>query len=63
MTHRDETGRKTTSVTDKKIQQARQMVLANRRVIIDEVASSLQIRRGSAYQLIQREFNRSLVAL
>ncbi|PNF32930.1 hypothetical protein B7P43_G01869 [Cryptotermes secundus] len=34
--------------TDEKIQQAREMVLANRRVAIDEVACSLQIIHDSA---------------
>ena len=38
-----------------KIQQARQMVLANRRVAIDEVACSLWISHGSAYQIIHEE--------
>ena len=40
-----------TSTTDKKIQQAREMVMVNQRVIIDEVTRSLQISRGSAYQI------------
>ena len=37
------------------IQQAREMVLANRRVVIDEVACSLQISHVSAYQIIHDE--------
>ena len=41
--------------TDEKIQQAREMVRANRRVAIDEVACSVQISHGSAYQIIHDE--------
>jgi hypothetical protein len=44
-----------TSITDEKIQQAREMVLANRRVAINEVAYSVQISHGSAYQIIHDE--------
>jgi hypothetical protein len=36
--HEEGTGCLSTSTTDKKIQQAREMVLANRRVAIDDVA-------------------------
>ena len=55
MTHEHGAGRLSTSTTDEKIQQAREMVLANRRVAIDEVACSLQISHGSAYQIIHDE--------
>ena len=47
VTHEEGAGRKSTSTTDEKIQQAREMVLANRRVTIDELASSLQISHDS----------------
>jgi len=55
VTHEEGAGRPSTSTTDEKIQQAREMVLANRRVAIDEVACSLQISHGSAYQIIHDE--------
>jgi len=55
VTHEEEAGRPSTSTNDEKIQQARGMVLANRRVAIDEVACSLQISHGSAYQIIHEE--------
>lgn len=55
VTHEEEAGRPSTSTTDEKIQQALEMVQANRRVAIDEVACSLQISHGSAYQMIHDE--------
>ena len=55
MTHEEGAGRPSTSTTDEKIQQAREMVRANRRVAIDKVACSLQISYGSAYQIIHEE--------
>ena len=55
VTQEEGAGRLSTSTTDEKIQQAREMVLANRRVAIDEVACSLQISHGSAYQIIHDE--------
>jgi len=55
VTHEEGAGRPLTSTTDEKIQQAREMVRANRRVAIDEVACSLQISNGSAYQIIHNE--------
>lgn len=39
-----ELGRPSTSTIDEKIQQVLEMVIANRRVIIDEMACSMQIR-------------------
>jgi len=51
----EEAGRPSTSTTDQKIPQAREMVRANRRVAIDEVACSLQISHGSSYQIIHDE--------
>jgi hypothetical protein len=39
---------------DEKIRQAREMVLTNRQVV-DEVACSVQISHGSAYQMIRDE--------
>ena len=41
VTHEDGAGRPSTSINDEKIQQAREKVLANRRVAIDEVACSV----------------------
>jgi len=52
---RERAGTPSNSTTDEKIQQAREMVRANRRVAIDEVAYSLQISHGSAYQIIQED--------
>ena len=53
--HEEGAGRPSTSTTDEKIQQAREMVLANRRVAIDEIACSLQISHDFAYQIIHDE--------
>jgi hypothetical protein len=50
-------GRPSTSTTVKKIQQAREMLLEDRRVAIGEVACSLKISHGSAYQIIHDEFD------
>ena len=55
MMHEEGAGRPSTSTTDEKIQQAREMVLANGQVAVDEVACSLQISHGSAYQIIHDE--------
>ena len=55
VTHEEGAGRPSTSTTNEKIQQAREMVLANREVVIDDVACSLQISHGSAYQMIHDE--------
>ena len=52
MTHEEGAGGPSISTTDEKIQQAREMALANRRVAINTVACSLQISHGSAYQII-----------
>ncbi|XP_014778885.1 histone-lysine N-methyltransferase SETMAR-like [Octopus bimaculoides] len=55
MTHKEGAGHPSTSTTDEYIQQACEMVTVNWRVIIDEVARSLQINHGSAYQIIHYE--------
>ncbi|PNF22656.1 hypothetical protein B7P43_G07101 [Cryptotermes secundus] len=55
VTHEEGAARPSTSTTDEKNQQPREMVLANRRVTIDEVACSLQISHGSAHQIIHDE--------
>ena len=55
MPHEEGAGLPSTSTTDEKIQQAWEIVRTNRRVIIDEVAYSLQISHGSAYQIIHDE--------
>ena len=55
VTHEEGAGCPSTSTTDEMIQQAREMVLANWRVAISEVACSLQISHGSAYQIIHDE--------
>ena len=45
-------GRPSTSTSDEKTEQAQQMILANRRITIDELAQFLQISRGSAQEII-----------
>jgi hypothetical protein len=55
VTHEEEAGRLSTSTNDEKILQARQKVLLNRRVAVDEVACSLQISPGFAFQIIHDE--------
>ena len=56
VTHEEGAGRPSTSTNNEMNQQAREMVLANRRVAIDGVACSLQISHGSAYQIIHDKF-------
>jgi len=56
VTHEEGAGSLSTSTTDEKIQQAREMVRANRRVAIDEVACSLQISHGSAYDVFVQAY-------
>ena len=41
--HAEEAGRPSASTTEKETEQAQQMILENRRIIIDEKAQSLQI--------------------
>ncbi|XP_014779394.1 uncharacterized protein LOC106875665 [Octopus bimaculoides] len=48
----EEVGRSSTATIDVKIQKAREMILTNQRVTIDEVACSLQISHGSAYETV-----------
>ena len=50
--HAEGAGRPSTSTSKEKIEQAQQMILANRRITIDEVAQSLQISFGSAQEII-----------
>ena len=50
--HAEGAGRPSTSTSEEKIEQAQQMILANRRITIDEVAQSLQISFGSAQEVI-----------
>ena len=50
--HAEGAGRSSTSTSEEKIEQAQQMILANRRITIDEVAQSLQISFGSAQEII-----------
>jgi len=55
VTHEEGAVRPSISTTDEKIQQAREMVQANLWVTIDEVACSLRISHGSAYQIMHDE--------
>ena len=45
-------GRSSTSTSEEKTVQVQQMILANRRITIDEIMQSLQIRFGSAQKII-----------
>ncbi|XP_014790534.1 uncharacterized protein LOC106883910 [Octopus bimaculoides] len=55
VTHEEGSRRLLTFTTDKKIQEAREMVVVNQVDIIDEVARSLQISHVSAYQITHGE--------
>ncbi|GBM10964.1 hypothetical protein AVEN_171444-1 [Araneus ventricosus] len=48
-------GRSSTSTTDDNIQQAREMVVVNRQVTIDEVVYALHMSHSSAHQIIYDE--------
>lgn len=45
-------GRPSTSITDSNVEDARAMILENRRVTIDEMANHFEISHGSAYDII-----------
>ena len=45
-------GRPSTSITDSNVDDARAMILENRRVTIDELANHFEISHGSAYDII-----------
>ena len=45
-------GRPSTSFTDSNVEDARAMILENRRVTTDEVANHFEISHGSAYDII-----------
>ena len=46
-------GNKSTSITDDDTEQVRDVILQNRRVIVDEVAHQLQLSHGATYEIIQ----------
>jgi len=48
-------GRPSTSITDSNVEEARAMILENRRVTIDELANHFEIRHGSAYDIIHNK--------
>ena len=50
--HAEGAGRPSTSTSEEKTEQTQQMILANRRINIDELAQSLQISHGSAQKII-----------
>lgn len=54
--HEERVGRPSTSNTDEKTEAARQILLTNRRITIDEVASFLQISHDSAFHIIYDKF-------
>ena len=55
MTHKEGAGCPLTSTTDEKVQQVQHIVMANQQVTIDDVACSLKISHGSAFQIIHNE--------
>ena len=50
--HAEGAGRPLTSTSEEKTEQAQQMILAYRRITIDELAQSLQINHSSAQEII-----------
>jgi len=46
---KERAGRPSTSITDSNVEDARAMILENRRVTIDEMANHFEISHGSAY--------------
>ena len=55
VTHDNGAGRPSTAITEKNIECARDMVLLDRWVSIDEVAHVLQISHGSAYEMMHNK--------
>lgn len=55
VSHEEGAGRPLISTINEKIQRAQEIVFANQRVAIEEIAYSLQISYGSAYQIIYDE--------
>ena len=49
MKDEERAGRPSTSITDSNVEDARAMILENRRVTIDEMANHFEISHGSAY--------------
>ena len=52
MMDEERAGRPSTSITDSNVDDARAMILENRRVTIDELANHFEISHGSAYDII-----------
>jgi len=50
-------GRPSTCITDSNVEDARAMILENRRVTIDEVANHFEISHGSAYDIIHNRLS------
>ena len=48
----ERSGRPSTSSTDEKLEEARTIILTDRRVIIEEIALQLDISQGTAYALV-----------
>ena len=55
VTHDKGAGRPSTAITENNIERARDMVLLDKRVSIDEVAHVLQISHGSDYELMHNK--------
>ena len=56
MKHSQGAGALSTSTTDDNSKQAQQMILADRRITVDELAYSLEISHNSAHQIIHNDF-------
>jgi hypothetical protein len=52
VTHEEGAGLPSTTTTADNIERARDMVLLDRRLTVDEVANRLEISHGSAYEII-----------
>ena len=50
--HAEGAGRPSTSTSEEKTEQPQQIILANRRITIDELAQSLQISHASAQEIV-----------
>ena len=62
MKHAEGAGPHSTSTSEEKTMQVQQMILANRRITIDEIAQSLQISFGSAQEIIHEIFGYNKVS-
>ena len=52
----ERSGRPSTSTTDEKLEEARSIILTDRRVTIEEITLQLGISQGTAYSLVHDIF-------